>query len=92
MGDMEGVSGFLDDIKITAADDVTHMQRIEEVLSRLEKHNMRVNLKKSEFMKDQIEYCGYVIDKNGIRPIKNKIDAIHNMKKPTNKEDRFWDS
>lgn len=87
LGDMEGVSVFLDDIKITAADDVTHMQRIEEVLRRLEKHNMRINIKKSEFMQNQIEYCGYVIDQSGIRPMESKINAIHNIKKPTNKDE-----
>ncbi|XP_036318010.1 uncharacterized protein K02A2.6-like [Rhagoletis pomonella] len=87
LGDIEGVSVFLDDIKITASNDALHIQRIEEVLRRLSEQNMRVNLKKSEFLKDKIDYCGYIIDKNGIRPKKSKIQAIHNMKKPTNRDE-----
>lgn len=64
--DIPGVSVFLDDIKITAPDDESHVSRIHEVLKRLEKYNMRVNLEKSEFLKECITYCGYVINKDGI--------------------------
>ncbi|XP_044764494.1 uncharacterized protein K02A2.6-like [Coccinella septempunctata] len=83
--DIPGVSVFIDDIKITAPDDETHYERLEEVLSRLAKHNIRINYDKSEFMKDKIEYCGYVIDKTGIHKALNKIQAIQNAKIPKNK-------
>ncbi|XP_017490965.1 PREDICTED: uncharacterized protein K02A2.6-like, partial [Rhagoletis zephyria] len=82
-----GVSVFLDDIKITASDDGMHLRRVEEVLSRLDRCNMRVNLEKSEFFKDSIEYCGYIISKEGIRRMKSKIQAIQDMKVPTNREE-----
>lgn len=39
---IEGVSVFLDDIKVTGPDDATHLYRLEEVLMRLLKHNMRL--------------------------------------------------
>lgn len=87
LGDMSGVTVFLDDIKITACDDNTHLQRIDEVLRRLNNNNMRVNLQKSEFFKDQIEYCGYSIDTNGISKLKTKVDAIQNMKQPQSKDE-----
>lgn len=38
-------------------------------------------------MKDSIEYCGYVISKEGIRRMSDKIQAIQNMKVPTNREE-----
>ncbi|XP_017482654.1 PREDICTED: uncharacterized protein K02A2.6-like [Rhagoletis zephyria] len=87
IGDIPGVSVFLDDIKVTAPDDDTHIQRVEEVLKRLDHYNMHVNLEKSQFLKDSIEYCGYVISKEGIRRMSNKIQAIQNMKVPTNREE-----
>lgn len=37
---------FLDDIKITAIDDYSHIQRVE-VLGKIEKYNMCVNVDKS---------------------------------------------
>ncbi|XP_055914254.1 uncharacterized protein K02A2.6-like [Eupeodes corollae] len=64
--DIDCVSVFSDDIKITAPNDVIHLQRLEEVLSRLSKYNMRVNFEKCEFSASEIEYCEYKIDCEGI--------------------------
>ncbi|XP_017488964.1 PREDICTED: uncharacterized protein K02A2.6-like [Rhagoletis zephyria] len=87
VGDIPGVTVFLDDIKLTAPDDATHLERLEEILRRLDNHNMRVNLGKSQFLADRIEYCGYLIDKQGIHKMKQKVEAIQNMKTPTNKDE-----
>ncbi|XP_041761534.1 uncharacterized protein LOC121588066 isoform X2 [Anopheles merus] len=81
-----GVTVFLDDVKITAPNDTEYLQRLREVLKRFNDHNMRVNLKKCEFLEDKIEYCGYMIDKKGIHKLQGKIDAIENMPRPENKE------
>lgn len=64
--DIPGVSVFIDDIRITAANDDEHWNRLTEVLKRLNELNMRVNLQKSEFMKDHIVHCGHIIDRHGI--------------------------
>lgn len=85
--DIEGTTVFLDDIKITGPDDRVHLHRLEEVLKRLEKYNMRVNFDKCEFFAKEIFYCGYVIDERGIHKMKNKIDAIQEMKRPSNKDE-----
>lgn len=79
-----GVTVFLDDIKITGPDDKTHLDRLKQVLARLHARNIRVNLEKCEFFSDSIQYCGYVIDRNGIHKVKGKIDAIQNMPRPKN--------
>ncbi|KAK9729700.1 Reverse transcriptase (RNA-dependent DNA polymerase) [Popillia japonica] len=78
--DTQGVSVFLDDIKMTGPDDNTHLKRLEEVLGRLTNHNIRVNYDKCQFFAEQIEYCGYIIDKFGIHKTKEKMDAIQNAK------------
>lgn len=85
--DIDGVSVFLDDIKITAPNDEVHMHRLETVLQRLDKLNMRVNFEKCEFFSDSIIYCGYKIDKHGIHKVGKKVEAILNMKEPTNKDE-----
>lgn len=85
--DIQGVAVFLDDIKNTAPNDELHMHRIETVLQRLDEHNMRVNFDKCEFFSNSITYCGYKIDKHGIHKIGKKVDAIINMKEPTNKDE-----
>ncbi|XP_055701834.1 uncharacterized protein K02A2.6-like [Phlebotomus papatasi] len=85
--DIPGVSVFLDDIKITGPDDKTHMERLREVLGRLDRRNMRVNLEKCSFFEDKIEYCGYTIDKDGIHKSPKKVLALENMPRPQTKDE-----
>jgi hypothetical protein len=72
-----------------------HLLKLEMVLARLSTSWMRVNISKSKFFAEQIEYLGYWITRQGIQPIRNKIEAILNIKAPkTRKEDRstpvYW--
>lgn len=82
--DIPGVSVFLDDIKITGVTDEIHLQTLEKVFQRLQHFNIKINKDKSTFFQEQIEYCGYLIDRNGIHKSKKKIDAINKMPRPTN--------
>jgi hypothetical protein len=52
-------------------------------------------ISKTKFSAEQKEYLGYWINRQGIQPIRNKIEAIHNIKAPkTRKEERtkpaYW--
>jgi hypothetical protein len=60
------------------------------VLARLSTTGMRVNISKSKFFVEQIEYLGYWITRQGIQPIRNKVEinAILNIEAPkTRKEE-----
>jgi hypothetical protein len=52
------------------------------VLARLSSTGMRVNISKSKFFVEQIEYRGYWITRQGIQSIRNKVEAILNIKAP----------
>lgn len=82
--DIPGVAVFLDDIKISGPTDTIHLQRLKQVLNRLSEYNVQINADKCEFFKTGIHYCGHYIDKNGIHKEKAKIEAIENMRRPTN--------
>ncbi|XP_058449089.1 uncharacterized protein K02A2.6-like [Malaya genurostris] len=86
LGDIPGVSVFLDDIKVTAPDDESHLRRLRMILKKLDDHGLRLNVAKCEFFADRIEYCGFVIDREGIRKMKTKMDAIQEMPRPRNRE------
>jgi hypothetical protein len=65
------------------------------VLARLSTAGMRVNISKSKFIAEQVEYLGYWIARQSIQPLHNKVEAILNIKAPkTRKEDRttlaYW--
>jgi hypothetical protein len=58
---------------------------------------MKMNVSKSKFFAEQIEYLGYWIIRQDIQPIHNKVEAILNIKAPkTRKEDGttpvYWHS
>jgi hypothetical protein len=50
------------------------------VLARLSTAGMRLNISKSKFFAEQIEYLGYWITRQGIQPMRNKVEAILNIK------------
>jgi hypothetical protein len=72
-----------------------HLLKSEMVLARLSTAGMIMNISKSKFFAEHIEYLGYCITRQGIQPIRNKVEAILNIKAPkTRKEDRttpvYW--
>lgn len=81
--DISGVAVFLDDIRV-AGKNIDHLQKLEAVFKRLQKYNIRINPNKSEFLTNKINYCGYVIDRNGLHKAQDKIEAINKMHRPRN--------
>lgn len=79
-----GVTIFFDDIVITGETDAIHLSRLEEVLERLHRHNIRLNVEKSKFFSNKVDYCGYTVDKEGIHKEDQKIEAIKQMPRPKN--------
>jgi hypothetical protein len=89
--DMEYVNTYLDDLLIlTNRSFKDHLLKLEMVLARLSTVGMRVNISKSKFFVEQIEYLvvGYWITRQGIQPMRTKVEAILIIKAPeTRKED-----
>jgi hypothetical protein len=81
--DMEYVKTYLDDSLILTNNSFKyHLLKLEMVLERLSTVGMRLNISKSKFFVEQIEYLGYWITSQGIQPIRNKVEAILNIKAP----------
>jgi hypothetical protein len=81
--DMEYVKTYLDDLLIlTNSSFKDHLNKLEMVLARLSTAGMRVNISKSKFFAEKIEYLGYWITRQSIQPIRNKVEAILNIKAP----------
>jgi hypothetical protein len=59
-----------------------HILQLEMVLARLSTAGVRVSISKSKYFAEQIEYLGYWITRQGIQPIRNKVEAILNIKAP----------
>ena len=83
---LEGLEDFavayLDDILIFSANEEEHLKHIQTVLNRLREHNLKLKLKKCEFMKEETEYLGFIVSKNGVKTDPKKVEAINTMAAP----------
>ena len=81
---LEGVVWYMDDILVTGRTDEEHLKHLNDVLARLEKHGLRGRKEKCAFFKDSAEYLGHIIDRNGIKPVQKKVEALLDAPAPTN--------
>jgi hypothetical protein len=84
-------TSYLDDLLIiTNSRFKDHQLKLEMFLARLSTAGMRVNISKSKFFAEQIEYLvlGYWITRGqGIQPIRSRVEAILNIKAPTTRKE-----
>ena len=73
---------YLDDVIIFSESYEQHLMDIRKVFSLLQRANLKLKLKKCQFMKKSVDYLGHVISTEGIAPDPNKIDKIANYKVP----------
>ena len=69
--DVYHVLVYLDDTLIIQKEGETeddHLQKVEEVLKRLEDKGIRANLRKSFFMQQEVDYLGYLLTSEGTKP------------------------
>ena len=85
---LEFVRTYIDDLLIlTKGTFEEHLASLERVLHRLEKAGLKVNGKKSFFAKFELEYLGYWITREGIKPLPDKVQAILALDVPRNRKE-----
>jgi hypothetical protein len=84
MESLEYVRAYPDDLlcisKLSLED---HLGKLEGVLRQLCDMGLKVNAQKSTICALEIEYLGYVLTREGIKPQSNKAQAILAIKPPT---------
>ena len=79
---------WLNDIIIVIEGNIGKQEtEVRETMEKLEKTGYRLNLKKCEFFKKEIEWVGHTIDQKGIRPFQGKMEANIKIKIPTNEKE-----
>lgn len=86
MGDLlsRNVMAYMDDIMTYDKTIEEHRKSLTDVLERLRKNNLKVNLAKTKFFASEINYLSHIIDRNGSRPSERNIEAIKKFPKPKN--------
>ena len=61
-----------------------HEKEVREVLMKLQNAGYRASEKKTELLKKELTWLGYFINQNGVKPIKEKTEAITKLAAPKN--------
>jgi len=83
MRGLQGVLTYIDDILVHSRGHLSHLESVEKVFLRLRKYGLKLNVAKSTFGASEVCYLGYLIDKNGLRPGSEKLDAVKKLEAPT---------
>ena len=86
LGDFDFCRVYIDDILIISNGTYEdHMEKLNQVLQRLEERGFRANVRKCFFARDSLEYLGYWLTRNGIQPQPKKVEAICRLSAPQNR-------
>lgn len=85
--DLDGCEAIIDDILVWGRDMEEHDGRLKLVMDRIRDNNMKLSPQKCEFRKSQITYVGHVLTDKGLQPDPEKVRAVQNMTRPTNKQE-----
>ena len=73
----------LDDILIVSSNMQQHISHVEKVLKHLNESDLRLKPAKCAFAQSKIEYPGYTLSSEGVRPNNKKVEAINQFPRPT---------
>lgn len=82
LGDLDFVFVYVDDILIASTSVDEHLTHLRVVLQRLKDAHLRLNVDKCVFGAPELEFLGYSISSNGIRPTPHKVKALQEFPKP----------
>ena len=74
---------YLDDVIVIAPDFRTHLDRLAEVLQRLQQAGLKVKPKKCELLQMEAKYLGHLVYAEGIETDPEKVEATREWPPPT---------
>ena len=80
---IDGVCCFLDDVLISTNTMKKHVIVLDSVLQRLQDRNILAKKSKCEFAVSEVTYLGHRINRIGLQPTEEKMQAIVQTKTPT---------
>lgn len=75
---------YLDDVIVFSNSVGQHLERLEEVFSRLQHQGLKIKLSKCQFFQKQVKYLGHVVSPEGVATDPDKVAAVRDWKPPTN--------
>lgn len=73
---------YLDDILVASRDETEHEDHIKQLFSRLNQYGVIINPSKCVFAAAEVKFLGYIVNKEGTRPLADKVKAIVDFPRP----------
>jgi len=74
---------YLDDILVYSKTEEEHEKHLRIVLQRLTEHQLYANPAKCSFFMDTVEYLGFIVGPDGIKPNPELVKILQNFPQPT---------
>ncbi|MCG7868284.1 MAG: hypothetical protein JAY74_18205 [Candidatus Thiodiazotropha taylori] len=78
---------YIDDVIIFANNFEQHLERLSDVLSRLQTAGLKLSPHKCQLLKKQVSFLGHVVSEHGIATDPSKIKAVEESPVPANVHD-----
>lgn len=77
-----GAFAFIDDIVLGSVDEQQHRKDLFNVLERIENYGFKLRIDKCKFAQTSIQFCGHIVDGNGIHPDPENMQSIMAIPRP----------
>ncbi|GMF30837.1 unnamed protein product [Phytophthora fragariaefolia] len=85
--DLDFVVVYLDDILVFSVNYTEHLEHLRIVFERLARYGVTRNGKKCHILRKEVDYLGYTLSAEGIRPQARKIQSIQRIALPRNRKE-----
>ena len=79
---LPNVYAYIDDVLIASSNEEEHKQHIRQVLQRFHEHGVIINPTKCEFGKQELVFLGHLVNRDGIRPLPDKVKTLKDFPQP----------
>ena len=76
---------YIDDLYVTGCDDSDHLQNLRHVFQICREKGLTLRKSKCDFMKDEVYFLGFRLNKHGLRPVEGKVKAVRELPPPVDK-------
>ena len=85
--DFDFVFIYLDDVLIASKTVAEHRKHLGLFFDRLEKHGLFLQVSKCQFGVQELEFLGHLVNKDGIKTVPKKVEAIRDYPEPVEAKD-----
>ena len=76
--------GYMDDLLTASQGSSQHLDHLEQLFRRICQHKLTLNIEKCEFLQPSVQYLGFEVSGEGVRPGAPKIEVLRKCPPPRN--------